>query len=135
MYKNIRAAVMGSINMDFIMSMDRMPESGENLVGTSYGYANGGKGANQACALAKLGAHTKMLGKVADDENGRQLLNGLSAKGVDVSKVSTSGTQTGLAVIMLDKSGKNRIVVYEGANFEIEADDVIQGGLRNAANC
>lgn len=127
MYKNIRAAVMGSINMDFIMEMERVPESGENLVGSTYGYANGGKGANQASALAKLGAPTKMLGKVGNDSNGKTLLNNLSAKGVDIKDVSTSGTQTGLAVIMLDKSGKNRIVVYEGANAEISADDVVKG--------
>lgn len=127
MYGNIRSAVMGSINMDFIMTMDRMPECGENLVGKSYGYANGGKGANQASALAKLGACTKMLGKVADDENGKILLNSLEKKGVDISLVSTTGTQTGLAVIMLDKTGKNRIVVYEGANAEIEPSDFIQG--------
>ncbi len=127
MYKNIRSAVMGSINMDFIMTMDRMPESGENLVGKSYGYANGGKGANQASALAKLGSKTKMLGKVADDENGKILLANLKCKGVDVSQVSTSGIRTGLAAIMLDGTGKNRIVVFEGANSEIEASDVLQG--------
>ena len=127
MYKSIRAAVMGSINMDFIMTMTRMPECGENIVGQSYGYANGGKGANQASALAKLGANTKMLGKVADDANGKTLLANLYTKGVDVSAVSTSGTQTGLAVIMLDESGKNRIVVYEGANAEVRPSDVMQG--------
>lgn len=126
MYSNIRSAVMGSINMDFIMTMDRMPECGENLVGRSYGYANGGKGANQACALAKLGSDTKMLGKVANDENGKILLDNLKQKCVDVSSVSTSGTQTGLAVIMLDETGRNRIVVYEGANAEIKSDEFLQ---------
>lgn len=121
MYSGIRAAVMGSINMDFIMSMDRLPESGENLVGTTYGYANGGKGANQASALARLGASTRMIGKVADDANGKALLENLRSKGIDVSGVKTDGSQTGLAVIMLDSQGKNRIVVYEGANAEIDA--------------
>ena len=123
MYSEIKAAVAGSINMDMILNMQKVPETGENLTGTSYGYANGGKGANQATALARLGAKTKMIGKVADDENGKQLLENLIRNGIDVSGVSTEGSQTGLAVIILDGEGRNRIVVYEGANAEIDADE------------
>ena len=123
MYSEIKAAVAGSINMDMILNMQKVPEVGENLTGTSYGYANGGKGANQATALSRLGAKTKMIGKVADDENGRQLLENLVKNGIDVSGVSTEGAQTGLAVIILDGEGRNRIVVYEGANAEIDADE------------
>ena len=120
MYKNIRAAVVGSINMDLILNMPRVPEVGENVLGTDYGYANGGKGANQATALAKLGAKVKMVGKVADDTNGNKLLENLRNNNIDVSGVATDGTQTGLAAIILDGDGRNRIVVYEGANAEIE---------------
>ncbi|MBR2957719.1 MAG: ribokinase, partial [Clostridia bacterium] len=120
MYNNIRAAVMGSINMDFIMSMARMPESGENIVGKTYSYANGGKGANQATALKKLGANVKMIGKVANDSNGALLINNLNSLGVDTADISKDGDVTGLAVIMLDGEGKNRIVVYEGANAQID---------------
>lgn len=120
MYKNIRAAVVGSINMDLILNMKKVPEVGENVLGTDYGYANGGKGANQATALAKLGAKVKMIGKVADDSNGAKLLENLRNNNIDVSGVATDGSQTGLAAIILDGDGKNRIVVYEGANTEIE---------------
>lgn len=120
MYENIRSAVMGSINMDFIMTMDSMPECGENLVGNSYSYAYGGKGANQATALSKLGSQVKMIGKVANDTNGEALLKNLTSLGIDTADVATDGTSTGLAVIMLDSSGKNRIVVYEGANAQID---------------
>ena len=120
MYKNIRAAVVGSINMDLILNMKKVPEVGENVLGTDYGYANGGKGANQATALAKLGAKVKMIGKVADDSNGAKLLENLGNNNIDVSGVATDGSQTGLAAIILDGEGKNRIVVYEGANTEIE---------------
>lgn len=123
MYKDIRAAVMGSINMDIILNMEKVPEVGENVLGTSYGYANGGKGANQAIGLARLGAKTKLIGKAADDANGRKLLENLHKNGVDVSSVSLNGTQTGLAAILLDGEGRNRIVVYEGANAEIDADE------------
>ena len=120
MYKDIRAAVVGSINMDLILNMKKVPEVGENVLGTDYGYANGGKGANQATALAKLGARVKMIGKVADDSNGAKLLENLRNNNIDVSGVATDGSQTGLAAIILDGDGKNRIVVYEGANTEIE---------------
>ena len=120
MYKDIRAAVVGSINMDLILNMKKVPEVGENVLGTDYSYANGGKGANQATALAKLGARVKIIGKVADDPNGAKLLENLKRNNIDVSGVATNGSQTGLAAIILDGDGKNRIVVYEGANTEIE---------------
>ena len=123
MYKNIRAAVMGSINMDIILNMKKVPEVGENVQGTDYGYANGGKGANQAIGLARLGAKTKMIGKVADDVNGHKLIENLNKNTVDASCVSLDGSQTGLAAIMIDGEGRNRIVVYEGANSEIDPDE------------
>ena len=119
MYRNIKSAVVGSINADLILQTERMPQSGESMTGTSYGHANGGKGANQAIGLARLGAKTKMIGKVADDENGRRLIDNLKKNNVDVSCVAADGSQTGLAAIILDGEGKNRIIVYEGANAEI----------------
>ncbi|MBQ7122021.1 MAG: ribokinase [Clostridia bacterium] len=132
MYKKINAAVMGSINMDLILNMKAVPDVGENVLGTSYGYANGGKGANQAVGLARLGAQVKIIGKVADDSNGHKLIENLQKNNVDVSDVSLSGTQTGLAAIIIDGEGRNRIVVYEGANAEInaaEAAGCIKEGL------
>ncbi len=120
MYKNIKAAVMGSINADMILNMEIVPEVGENVLGTTYGYANGGKGANQAVGLARLGAQVKMIGKVADDSNGHKLIENLRKNNVDPSGVSLSGAQTGLAAIIIDGNGRNRIVVYEGANAEID---------------
>lgn len=120
MYKDISAAVVGSINMDLILNMKKVPEVGENVLGTDYSYANGGKGANQATALAKLGSKVKMIGKVADDANGNKLLKNLRNNNVDTSGVATDGSQTGLAAIIIDDDGKNRIIVYEGANAEIQ---------------
>lgn len=119
MYKNIKAAVVGSINMDIILNAQRLPELGENVLGTTYGYSHGGKGANQATALARLGASVKMIGKVANDDNGKALLENLNNNGIDASGVATDGSATGLAAILIDGEGKNRIIVYEGANAEI----------------
>ncbi len=126
MYNNIRAAVVGSINMDLILNMPRVPETGENVLGTDYGYANGGKGANQATALAKLGSKVKMIGKVANDPNGNKLIENLKNNNIDVSGVAKDGSQTGLAAIILDGEGRNRIVVYEGANTEIEPQKAVK---------
>lgn len=119
MYKNIRAAVVGSINMDIILNMEKVPDVGENVLGTTYGYACGGKGANQAIGLSRLGAAVEMVGKVAKDSNGEKLLDNLRKNNVSVTGVSTDGCQTGLAAILIDGKGRNRIVVYEGANSEI----------------
>ncbi len=123
MYKDISATVVGSINLDLILNMEKIPLVGENVIGTDYGYANGGKGANQAIGLARLGARVKMIGKVGNDSNGERLIENLVSNNVDVSGVSTDGSQTGLAAILIDGDGKNRIVVYEGANSEIDPDE------------
>ncbi len=120
MYNNIKAAVVGSINMDFILNAERIPEAHENVLGSDYGYACGGKGANQATALARLGAKVKMIGKVADDDNGKKLIENLKNNGIDSSAVALNGAQTGLAAILIDSEGRNRIIVYEGANAQID---------------
>ena len=125
MYNNFNCAVVGSINMDFILKMNRVPETHENVLGTDYGYAFGGKGANQATALARLGANVKMIGKVAYDDNGKKLIENLNSIGIDTSGVAQNGSQTGLAAILIDGEGRNRIVVYEGANSEIEPNEAI----------
>ncbi len=122
MFENIRCAVVGSINMDIILSTDRLPLEGESLPGNSYSYVCGGKGANQATGLARLGAQTAMIGKVGDDANGHRLIENLQKNGIDTNNVSLEGSQSGLAAILLEKGGKNRIIVFEGANAEIEPD-------------
>lgn len=125
MYKNIKSAVVGSINMDMILTANRIPDVGENILGNSYSYANGGKGANQATALARLGAEVRMIGKVGNDANGKKLIENLEANNIDASGVSEEGSVTGLAAILIDKDGRNRIIVYEGANSEIDAQEAI----------
>lgn len=125
MYNNIRTTVVGSINADMIFHAKRVPDCGENLLGTHYSSANGGKGANQAIALARMGAAVKMVGKVASDENGRRLIENLKKNNVDISGVYRNGTQTGLAAIIIDGEGRNRIIVYEGANAELTGEEAV----------
>lgn len=111
---------MGSINMDIILKANTIPDVGENLLGSDYGYACGGKGANQAIGLSRLGASVCMIGKVGADANGDALVKNLIKNGVDASLVATDGTSTGLAAILIDGQGRNRIIVYESANSEID---------------
>jgi len=126
LFDSIRSAVVGSINMDIILSAQHLPEVGENVLGSDYSYAFGGKGANQATALARLGAKVKMIGKVADDANGQSLLANLKNNNINVAGVAVNGSQTGLAAILLDGQGRNRIIVYEGANAEIDPTEAEQ---------
>lgn len=125
MFSDIKSAVVGSINMDIILRAKNLPAVGENVVGTDYSYAFGGKGANQAIALATLGAKVKMIGKVADDTNGNSLVSNLQNNSIDISGISCTGSQTGLAAILLDGQGRNRIIVYEGANAEINPVEAV----------
>ncbi len=114
---------MGSINMDIILCAERLPEVGENVQGSSYSYAFGGKGANQAIGLSRLGARVRMIGKVGSDDNGSRLIENLDSCGVDTSGISTEGSSTGLAAILIDGEGRNRIIVYESANSEINPSE------------
>jgi ribokinase len=120
--------VAGSLNMDFVVSVDRLPAAGETVLGSDFQMLPGGKGANQACAAGRLGAEsvtTRMIGRVGYDVFGDHLKASLSAAGVDVSAVNGVKAQpTGVALIWVDRSGQNSIVVASGANFALAARDV-----------
>lgn len=112
-----RILVIGSLNMDMVVNVEQMPLRGETIMGKSLAYVPGGKGANQACAAGKLGKNVAMLGCIGDDANGSILRDSLSAAGVDVSPlVVCPGVPTGLAVITVDSTGGNSIIVIAGAN-------------------
>ena len=81
----MKLAVIGSINMDQVVTAERIPLKGETLHGRDLHFVPGGKGANQAVAMARLGAEVSMFGCVGDDDNGRQLLASLKENGVDVA--------------------------------------------------
>ncbi len=120
--------VVGSLNMDFVVAVDRLPAPGETVLGGGFRMIPGGKGANQACAAGKLGGSStsvRMVGRVGYDIFADHLKASLSAAGVDVSSVHASRTQpTGVALISVEKSGQNSIVVASGANDALEASDV-----------
>jgi ribokinase len=112
--------VVGSLNMDFVVTVDHLPAPGQTVLGRNFQMIPGGKGANQACAAARLGADSvtvRMVGRVGYDVFADHLKASLSAAGVDVSAVHATRAQaTGVALISVDTAGQNSIVVASGAN-------------------
>ncbi len=120
-----RVLVVGSVNMDLIVRCKRVPVEGETVSGEDLVTANGGKGANQAVAAARLGARTSMVGRVGEDEFGPKLRAGLEADGINTAELHTdSGAASGVALILLEEGGANRIVVMGGANSRVGAEEV-----------
>ncbi len=119
--------VVGSLNMDFVVIVDHLPAPGETVLGRDFQMIPGGKGANQACAAAKLGADsaaTRMVGRVGYDLFADHLKASLAAAGVDVSFVHATKSQpTGVAQIWVDREGQNSIVVAAGANSALAKSD------------
>lgn len=109
--------VIGSLNMDLVVTAERAPEQGETVTGTGFAQIPGGKGANQAVAAARGGARVAMAGRVGDDAYGRALVEALEKDPVDTSAIEKiPGIPTGIAAITVDQKGHNRIVVVPGAN-------------------
>jgi len=108
--------VIGSINMDLVISAERTPSAGETIKGHSFATIPGGKGANQAVACARCGSHVYMVGKVGDDGFGNELTKALESGGIDTSHISVSKeTSTGVAVITIVNKD-NTIILSPGAN-------------------
>jgi ribokinase len=116
--------VVGSANADLVVAVERRPGPGETVLGSDLAVHPGGKGANQAVAAARLGARTALLARVGDDAHGRMLLDSQRAAGVDTAGVLTGGAPTGVALITVDPSGDNSIVVSPGANARLTSQDV-----------
>ncbi|MGW0086145.1 ribokinase [Streptomyces sp. NPDC003393] len=116
--------VVGSANADLVIGVERRPAAGETVLGSDLAVHPGGKGANQAVAAARLGARTALLARVGDDAHGRLLLDSQRAAGVDPVGVLVGGAPTGVALITVDPSGDNSIVVSPGANGRLTPEDV-----------
>ncbi|MCX5420983.1 ribokinase [Streptomyces sp. NBC_00078] len=116
--------VVGSANADLVIGVERRPGAGETVLGSDLAVHPGGKGANQAVAAARLGARTALLARVGDDSYGRLLLDSQRTAGVDTVGVLVGGAPTGVALITVDPSGDNSIVVSPGANGKLTSADV-----------
>lgn len=121
-----KVLVIGSINMDVILSLKEVPKEGENVFCNEVSYACGGKGANQAIATSKLGMDTIYLGAVGQDAYGETLIENLKKNKIDISNVKVIGDQSGVAYILLEENGDNRIIVAPGANEKITVSDIDQ---------
>jgi ribokinase len=120
-----RVVVLGSVNLDLHLQVERHPRGGETLLAGDLERRFGGKGGNQAVASAAAGAPTALVGAVGADEPGREYLRRLEAFGVDVAGVrAVDGAPTGTAVICVDARGENTIVVAPGANHRVGAADL-----------
>lgn len=117
--------VVGSLNRDIVLRVDRIPGPGETVLGSSTTSHRGGKGANQAVAAARLGGNVAMIGKVGTDTEGSSYLRALVNEGIDVDGVMADmDTATGTATILLDENAENSIVVIPGANGALRRTDV-----------
>jgi len=112
--------VVGSANVDLVLPVRRIPRPGETVLAGALVMTPGGKGANQAAAAARAGARTAMVVSLGSDDGGALLRDTLAGAGVDLSLVTTSDAPTGTAIITVDESGENAIVVAPGANGELK---------------
>ena len=115
----MKIAVIGSINMDIVMKVPRLPQKGETLLVEEYLTVPGGKGANQAVAAARLGAAVSMIGALGMDAFGDTLLKGLQDNHLHTEGILRTGSASGNALITVDTQGDNTILVYPGANSDV----------------
>lgn len=123
MYRPV--VVVGSVNLDLVTMGKRIPLPGETVKGEKFQTFHGGKGANQAVGVARLGYPVSMMAKVGDDDFGRRLRLGLRSAGVNVRAVATAeATASGVALIAVDRKGQNSITVVPGANDQLLPRDL-----------
>ncbi|WP_316817014.1 ribokinase [Pedobacter nyackensis] len=119
--------VTGSMNMDMVVKTSHIPQPGETVLGGTFFMNPGGKGANQAVAVARLGGEVAFIGKIGDDIFGKQSSQLFDEEGVDTLGIlSDAENPSGIALITVDQLGENSIVVAPGANANLEPDDVEQ---------
>ena len=117
-----RIAVVGSINADLVVQMPKLPSRGETVSSAEPALFPGGKGANQAVAAARMGGSVSMFGAIGADEPGQMCLSALKQSGVDVDAVAKVSSPTSTALVMVEHSGENQIVVADGANQHASFD-------------
>jgi len=120
-----RIIVVGSCNTDMVIRVDHLPLPGETIIGHDFITNQGGKGANQAVAVKRLGGDTAFIARLGNDDFGAKSLRLLTEEGIDTSCVKlTEGVSTGVALIPVDDSGENSIIVASGANAMLSPADI-----------
>ncbi len=118
----IKIAIVGSINKDVIMQVERHPKPGETLTAAAVSSAFGGKGANQAVAAARLGAEVTMIGAVGEDPIGNEQIEHFKIEGIRTDAIMRCGEPSGVAYITVDTAGENSIILYPGANHQVTVE-------------
>ena len=121
-----KIAVVGSLNVDYVVYIDRAPKTGETVLAEDFKIIPGGKGANQCYALGKMGASVAMFGAVGNDANGELELQNLKSSGADITHVIKTDSPTGTAFITVNKDGDNSIIVVQGANKNVSKQYIDQ---------
>ena len=117
--------VVGSANMDLVVTTDRFPQAGETILGQAFAAIPGGKGANQAVCCAKLGGRVHFVGKMGKDRFGDQLRKSMKSDGVLLGHTMTDAdASTGMALITVDRTGQNEIIVISGSNMRLMPRDI-----------
>lgn len=125
--------IIGSINVDLVITADRLPAPGETVLGGRFAVHDGGKGANQAVAAARAGAQVAMVGAVGRDDHGQRARAALGAEGIDLTGIrEIDGEPTGVALIAVGPRGENQIVVAPGANAALVLDEGDRDRIRSA---
>jgi len=123
--KTKKVIVIGSLNIDHILKVDSLPVKGETIISKNYSLSEGGKGANQAVAIGKMGINVEIIGKIGEDEFGRMLVKSLKEANVGIDGLAISKCdKTGAAFIMVNHTGNNTIVVAPGANYKLSIEDI-----------
>lgn len=130
-----KIVVIGSLNMDIVLETPRMPQIGETIAGSNISFVPGGKGANQAYAIGKLGGDVAMIGAVGADSSGEALLSNLQSAGVKTEGIKViDGVPTGQAYIMVDENGDNSIILIAGTNGKV-TKEIIQNHMDIIESC
>ena len=119
-----RVVVVGSVNVDLVVRLPRLPSPGETAGGGVFAVNPGGKGGNQAVAAARLGADVVLVAALGDDDHGRDARADLEREGVDTSLIETADAATGIAVVLVDETAENLIALAPGANAALAPDAV-----------
>lgn len=119
-----RITVVGSLNMDYTLKVDELPEAGETVISSEFTRAFGGKGANQAVAAARMGAKVNFIGALGEDKQGDAIRENLISNGINTDGIVSVDKPTGLAKITIDRQGENTIVVFPGANYCLRPEHI-----------